>query len=289
MNSKELLIINKIFCLFFVLISHLTVNSQELKILTYNIRLDVASDKENRWDNRKEFLIGQLNFYAPLAFGIQEGFKHQLDAIKNGMKGYDYIGKGREDGAEKGEYSAIFYNTQDLTLLESNTIWLSESPEEPSIGWDASYKRVCTYGLFTTRNQERKFWIFNTHFDHEGEEARRKSARLIVEKINLLNKAKYPVILMGDFNLEPTTESISFLKSAFNDSHELAGDSAFGPEGTFNGFQFNKAVTRRLDYVFLSKGNINLLKYGILSDSKNLKYPSDHFPVFAIISFNEKE
>ncbi len=94
---------------------------------------------------------------------------------------------------------------------------------------------------------------------------------------------------MGDFNLEPTTESISFLKSAFNDSHELAGDSAFGPEGTFNGFQFNKAVTRRLDYIFFIQRRYKSIKIWDFGDSKNLKYPSDHFPVFAIISFNEKE
>ncbi len=267
----------------------LNLNAQGITVLSYNIRLDVASDSLNRWDNRKDFLIGQLNFNEPEVFGIQEGLLHQLEEIKNGMPEYTYIGKGREDGLKNGEFSAIFYNQDKLELLEKNTFWLSETPEIPSKGWDAAIKRVCTYGLFKTKSGGQNFWVFNTHFDHKGEEARKESVFLIIERIEELNRQDYPVILTGDLNLEPDHPSILLLSSAMQDSYLLAGDKAFGPEGTFNGFNFFEPVTRRIDYIFISKTGFQLLKYAILSDSKDLRYPSDHFPVFAKLSITETE
>ena len=267
----------------------LNLNAQNLTVVSYNIRLDVASDSLNRWDNRKDFLIGQLNFHEPQVFGIQEGLLHQLEEIKKGMPGYSYLGKGREDGLKNGEFSAIFYNTDKLELLEENTFWLSETPELPSKGWDAAIKRVCTYGLFKDKNSSQNFWVFNTHFDHIGEEARKESVFLIMERIRKLNKQDLPVILTGDLNLEPDHPSILLLSSAMQDSHLLAGDKAFGPQGTFNGFKFSEPITRRIDYIFISKTGFKLLKYAILSDSKDLRYPSDHFPVLVKLSFTETE
>jgi endonuclease/exonuclease/phosphatase family metal-dependent hydrolase len=275
--------------LILLLLMALNLDAQSITVISYNIRLDVASDSLNRWDNRKDFLIGQLNFHEPEVFGIQEGLLHQLEEIKNGMPGYNYIGKGREDGLKSGEFSAIFYNTEKLELLEENTFWLSETPEIPSKGWDAAIKRVCTYGLFKTKSGGQNFRVFNTHFDHIGEEARKESVFLIIERIEELNKQDYPVVLTGDLNLEPDHPSILLLSSAMQDSHLLAGVKAFGPEGTFNGFNFSEPITRRIDYIFLSKTGFQLLKYAILSDSKDLRYPSDHFPVFAKLSITETE
>ena len=275
--------------LMLVLFMELNLNAQNLTVVSYNIRLDVASDSLNRWDNRKDFLIGQLNFHEPEVFGIQEGLLHQLEEIKKGMPGYNYLGKGREDGLKNGEFSAIFYNTEKLELLEENTFWLSQTPELPSKGWDAAIKRVCTYGLFRAKKSSQDFWVFNTHFDHIGEEARKESVFLIMEKIRELNKQNLPVILTGDLNLEPDHPSILLLSSAMQDSHLLAGDKAFGPGGTFNGFNFSEPITRRIDYIFISKTGFQLHKYAILSDSKDLRYPSDHFPVLAKLSFTETE
>ncbi len=275
--------------LILLLLMALNLHAQSITVISYNIRLDVASDSLNRWDNRKDFLIGQLNFHEPEVFGIQEGLLHQLVEIKDGMPGYTYIGKGREDGLKNGEFSAIFYNQDKLELLEENTFWLSETPEIHSKGWDAAIKRVCTYGLFKTKSGAHNFWVFNTHFDHIGEEARKESVFLIIERIRELNKQDYPVILTGDLNLEPDDPSILVLSSAMHDTHLLAGDKAFGPEGTYNAFNFSEAVTRRIDYIFLSKTGFQLLNYAILSDSKDLRYPSDHFPVIAKLSITETE
>lgn len=262
-----------------------SLHAQDLRIMTYNLRYDTAADSLNRWDNRKEFLISQIGFYTPDVFGVQEGLLHQLQAIKQGLPGFEFIGKGRDDGGDEGEFSAIFYNSSSLTLLEDDMFWLSETPEVPSIGWDAAIKRVCTYGRFKSKAGGRAFYVFNTHFDHIGEQARKESAGLILMAISNINKEHLPVILMGDFNLEPDHEAIKRLSSGMEDVHNLPGAPHFGPEGTFNGFEVAVPVTRRIDYLFLSPGHFNLKKYGILTAVKDGRFPSDHFPVYAELSF----
>jgi len=259
--------------------------AQDLKVLTYNLRYDTEKDGANRWDNRKDFLISQLQFYQPDVFGTQEGLLHQLQAIRGGLEDYDFIGKGRDDGDEEGEFSAIFYNHYAVNLLSENTFWLSETPKVPSKGWDAAIKRVCTYGLFESRNEGKKFYVFNTHLDHIGETARKESVKLILKRIESINTARFPVIIMGDFNLEPDHEAIVGLSQVMQDAHTLAGSAAFGPEGTFNGFEPDKKVTRRIDYIFLSPSDFKLLKYGILTATIEGRHPSDHFPVYTELNF----
>ena len=174
-----------------------------------------------------------------------------------------------------------------MSFTNENTFWLSETPEKISKGWDAAYPRICTYGLMSVLNSDEKIWVFNTHLDHKGNEAQLNGIQLIEAEIKKVNTKNYPVILMGDFNVTPESELISNLKINFNDAKELAGANAFGQQGTFNGFKFQDSIKNRIDYIFISKkANINLKKYGVLSDSKDLKYPSDHFPVF--VEFQKK-
>ncbi|MFD1616152.1 endonuclease/exonuclease/phosphatase family protein [Gelatiniphilus marinus] len=253
--------------------------SQKLNVITYNIRLDVASDGENAWANRKGFLSSQVQFYSPDILGVQEARPNQMTDLKEVLKDYKTIGIGR-DGYNKGEFSAIFYNAKKLKVEEENTFWLSETPSEISMGWDAAYPRICTYGLFTVLENNQKIWVFNTHLDHVGKEAQLQGMQLILKKIKTLNTNDFPVIVMGDFNVEPNSELITNLKQTLNDSKDKA-KLVFGSKGTFNVFKFNEPVTRRIDYIMLSKSTkIEVEKYGVLSSSIDLKYPSDHFPVF---------
>ncbi|WP_333878096.1 endonuclease/exonuclease/phosphatase family protein [Flavobacterium sp.] len=257
-----------------------TVSAQKLRLMTYNIRLDVASDGENAWPNRKAYWASQVAFYEPDILGIQEALPHQVTDIEKLLPNYSYIGIGR-DGKGKGESSNIFYQKDRFQVLEENTFWLSETPDTISKGWDAALNRICTYGLFKDRKTKQTFWVFNTHLDHRGELARTNSIKLILTKIAALNTKNYPVFLMGDFNSEPTEERIVNLKKEMNDSQDIAQAKPFGPSGTFNGFQHHEAITKRIDYIFLSKNNpFTIAKYAILSDSKDLKYPSDHLPVY---------
>lgn len=276
MNSKAKFSITFILMIFMMSVSF----SQEItKLMTYNIKLDYPKEGENTWAERKDFMIGQINFYAPDIFGIQEGMPNQMKDMSEMLPNYNFVGVGRDDGKDEGEYSAIFYNKSKYTIVESSTFWLSETPENVSMGWDAVCNRVCTYALFEDKKTKKKFWVFNTHFDHVGTVARYESSQLIINKINALNISNYPVALMGDFNLEETNESIQYILTHLKDSKSVSKAKPFGPTGTYNAFEFHKPVTHRIDYIFVNAG-ITVQKYAVLSDSKDCKYPSDHLPVY---------
>ena len=253
---------------------------QQLSVMTYNIRLDIASDGENSWSNRKEFLVSQLRFYEPGIFGTQEGLPHQISYIDKALTNYTFIGTGRE-GGNNGEYSALFYDSLMYKALDQGTFWLSETPDEVSKGWDAAYIRICTYALFVDLQTKKHFWVFNTHLDNQGVEARNKGIALIFDKIKQKNHLEYPVILMGDFNDTPDSRLIEGIKTKLSDVRENSIEQPFGSYGTFNAFNFCEPVRNRIDYIFISgDGKIVVNKYGVLTDSKNLRYPSDHFPVY---------
>ena len=260
--------------------------SQELSMMTYNIRYATVNDQENQWEKRKGFLTEQIGFYEPDVFGVQEGLHSQLEFIDQALPGYNYIGVGRDDGKEKGEYCAIFFNKEKLELLDQGTFWLSSTPDKVSKGWDAAFERICTYARFKDRASDMVFLVFNTHFDHIGELAREKSAELIVKKASEINKDNFPVVLMGDLNLNEKSKAIKYLSAAYNDSKMVSEAKPFGPHGTFTGFQFHDPVKDRIDYIFCSKENISVKKYAVLTDSKESRYPSDHFPVMIKIIMN---
>ena len=243
-------------------------------------------DGENDWTHRKDFFASQIQFYEPDIFGVQEAKPNQVIDINALLPLYANVGMGRE-GEGQGESSNIYYKKNRFIVSESSTFWLSETPNEISKGWDAACNRVCTYALFKDQKTKTTFWVFNTHLDHVGEEARTKGMELILSKIELLNTKKYPVFFMGDFNSEPDTDRIIQLKKIMNDSRDISKEKPFGPSGTFNNFKHDQAVTKLIDYVFVSKNNkFEVLKYAVLSDSKDLRYPSDHLPVYVEVNLN---
>lgn len=273
----------KIIVLMVVATSFIGCKTKELSVMTYNIRLDVASDGENAWPKRSNFLISQVLFLAPDIMGVQEAKPNQIKDLSQALSDYSYIGSGR-DGDNKGEFSAIYYNTKKLKVDNADTFWLSTTPDKTSKGWDAAYPRICTYGLFTFLKTGEQFWIFNTHLDHKGAEAQKEGMKLILKQIKKVNTKNLPVLLTGDFNVEPNSELIQNLKNEMLDSKEMA-EIKFGSDGTFNGFQYSEPVTRRIDYIFFSESSkIYAQKYGVLSSAIDFKYPSDHFPVFVKFS-----
>ena len=253
--------------------------------LTYNIKLDYPKDGENSWANRKPFMVKQLQFYEPDIFGVQEAMPNQMKDLDSLLTDYNFVGVGRDDGNNQGEYSAIFYKSNQFKVLKTSTFWLSETPEKVSMGWDAVCNRVCSYALFENKNTNKQFYVFNTHFDHIGVEARKNSAVLIIQKIKEINTEMYPVILMGDFNMQENHESIQYISKYLIDSKSVSELGPFGPSGTFNGFIFNEPVTERIDFIFVSS-EIKVEKYAVLSDSEDCRYPSDHLPV--LIKVNVK-
>ncbi|MFI2741524.1 endonuclease/exonuclease/phosphatase family protein [Zhouia sp. PK063] len=259
--------------------------SQEYKLLTYNLRYDEPSDGMNAWSNRKNEVTDLLNYYQPDVFGTQEGLKHQLDFIKSQLNSYTYFGVGRDDGKDAGEHSAIFYNTTKLKLYKSGNFWLSPTPEKPSKGWDAVLPRLCTYGIFKDKKTKQKFMVFNAHFDHVGIKARIESVKLIVKKIKELNTGNIPAFFMGDLNLTPDTEPIKLASTLMHDSRTHSKMKPYGPEGTYNGFHFDRKPKNRIDYIFTTDG-IAVKKYITIDDFKDFKYPSDHLPVMITAVIN---
>lgn len=274
----------KYILIFFAAFNLFCSNAQNLKVMTYNIRLDIAVDGENDWSHRKDFLTSQIQFYEPDIFGVQEAQPNQVIDIATALSSYSYVGIGRE-GIGKGESSNIFYKKDRFKVLKSNTFWLSETPDLISKGWDAAFNRVCTYALLKDLKTKQTFWVFNTHLDHVGEVAKTKGIQLILSKMAALNTKNYTVLFMGDFNSQPEDDRILALNKEMNDCRKISKEKPFGPSGTFNGFKHDEPVSALIDYIFISKNSsFKVLKFAVLSDSKDLRYPSDHLAVYAEIS-----
>ncbi len=260
---------------------------QEIKVMSFNIRLDVASDGENRWDARKEKVAGLMSYYGADFIGAQEVLHHQLQFLKSRLTEYNYIGVGRDDGKEAGEYSCVFYNSQKYKLIEQNTFWLSATPDTVSMGWDAVCNRVCTYGLFQSKKTKSMVWVFNTHLDHMGKTARVESVKLITNKIqDLLVQRNIPVIITGDFNSKPTEAPAQNMSAAFSNCSTISEQPAYGPADTWNAFKFNEIPNGCIDYIFVSDPKKTpVKKFATITDSYEKKYPSDHFPILATLEF----
>lgn len=278
-------------CLLFILLAVIALPvfcQDQIKVMSYNIRLDVAADGENRWDARKDKVASLINYYEPDFMGGQEVQHHQLQYLLQNLTGYAFTGVGRDDGKEAGEYSCIFYKKDKFRLLTEGTFWLSPTPEKPSKGWDAAYNRVCSYGLFQNKKTKQKFWIFNTHLDHVGKEARLKGVQLIMEKMAQLNTKNYPAVLTGDFNSHPEDAPIQFAITKMQNSRSIS-KLVHGPLDTWEDFKFHDKLDGCIDYIFTSNNEkLSVAKFATITDSYDLKYPSDHLPVLATIEMKKK-
>lgn len=271
MKTKNLLIL--------LLIGFSTsLNAQITRVMTYNIRYDSKTDTANTWANRKMHVCDLLRFHEPDIFGLQEAFYNQVTDVSLQLPRYDHIGVGQADGRARGEYTPIFYDSRKFQLKDQGWFWLSEMPNIPSRGWDAASNKICTYVLLEDYDKHRSVWVFNTQLDQIGLEAQANSVKLIMQKIDSLNTKKYPVILMGDFNITPDAKPIARLESVYYDCSKVTEQAPYGPEGTYNGFDMDSDLKKRIDYLFV-KGRIEVKKYGVLTDTYNHRYPSDHLPV----------
>jgi len=252
--------------------------SQPHSIISYNIRYDNNWDIENSWKIRRNKIGQILVQYSASIIGIQEGLLNQVQYIDSSLIDYDYVGVGRDDGKKKGEFCAIYFDTTRYVLLKNSTFWLSETPDTISVGWDAALERICTYGLFKDRITKKEFWVFNTHFDHIGVVAREKSSELILKRINKINRQSLPIILMGDFNSIPNSSPVKEIKTELSDALQISLEKLQGPRGTFNGFNEDLPIEKRIDYIFTN--DLKVLSYTHINDRlNNNRHISDHLPV----------
>ena len=251
--------------------------AQQIDVMTYNIRFDNPADGINQWGSRRERIYALLKKYDPDVFGVQEALHHQLTDIKKNLEGYEFVGVGRDDGKQKGEYSAIFYRTSRLEVIKQNTFWLSETPDVPgSKSWDAAITRVASWAMFRDKKTNAEFLMINTHFDHIGTEARKNSAALLKIKAKEIGD-DLPMIITGDFNFTREEEPY---KVIMNPTELELNDSApkKNPGGTFCNFGVGSQECRAIDYIFYTN-DWTIEQYSIYYDNDGKNYPSDHVPV----------
>lgn len=258
---------------------------QSIQVMTFNVRYNSPKDSINAWPNRKDRLASQVHYHHPHLLGVQEALWDQMLDLNKALPQYKYLGVGRTDGDKKGEFSAIFYDTTRLRLLESNTFWLSETPDKIGAkGWDAAIERIVSYGKFRDKTTGKIFYHFNTHFDHMGKIARRESAKLLLEKVAAIS-GKLPAVVTGDFNATPDDEPIQVIldkqnKLRLTDAKAISQTPHYGPTGTFNGFRSHETGDEPIDYIFL-KGPWKVLQHATISQTWKGLFASDHFAVVA--------
>jgi endonuclease/exonuclease/phosphatase family metal-dependent hydrolase len=256
-----------------------------LNVMSFNIRYDNSGDGDNAWRYRKEMAAGTIVFYEADIVGMQEALQGQVLDMAGLLPGYEWAGVGRDDGSVSGEFCPIFFKKSRLELLSVETFWLSETPDTAgSRGWDAALPRIVTWGRFNDLGSGREFFVFNTHFDHRGEKARRESAALLLKKVRDIAGEK-AVIVTGDFNGTPESEPYRILTSGlpglsgFADTFGLASNPTGGTQ-TFNGFKRDLQPGHRIDYIFLG-GETEVRRFGIISGCWDGRFVSDHNPVLA--------
>ncbi|MBD5357482.1 MAG: endonuclease/exonuclease/phosphatase family protein [Bacteroides sp.] len=299
----------KLFALLSVLVvsnvlSMYAADKAEFNVATYNLR-QLNKDDTKRgdgWERRCPIVASLIRFHEFNIFGTQEGFKSQLEELKSLLPGYDYTGVAREDGKEKGEHSAIFYDTNMFELLDHGDFWLSETPDRPGLGWDAACVRICSWGKFRHKESGKEFQFYNLHLDHVGQQARIESVLLVQKKMKEIGM-DLPTFLTGDFNVDQTHDMYAVLSSSdfLLDSFNTA-DFVYALNGTFNSYKTDGYTDSRIDHIFVTD-DIKVEKYGVLTDTyrtsqetgaeydakdfpEELKLnafrsrvPSDHFPV----------
>jgi endonuclease/exonuclease/phosphatase family metal-dependent hydrolase len=261
-----------------------------LRVMSFNLRYDNPNDGANAWPNRKDWVASLIRFHGADVIGVQEALASMLADLDTRLPGFARVGVGRADGRAKGEFSAILYRTDRLALLDSGTFWLSPTPEVvANKGWDAALERVATWARFRDRVTGCSHLHLNTHFDHMGEQARQESARLIRRRLSSLS-AGLPVVMTGDLNADPTSASYRILTSEtiagagppLADAMSVSRAGHYGPTSSWTAF---KAIEpgRRIDYVLVS-APVAVLTHGILPDSWDGRFPSDHLPVLAALT-----
>ena len=304
-------IISRLFLLSFIFCS-LNVTTQRLKVASYNIRYENSGDASNGngWAQRCPVICNLIQFHDFDIFGAQEVLHGQLLNMLSALPEYGYIGVGRDDGKEKGEYAPIFYKTEKFNLLQSGHFWMSTVTDTPNKGWDAVLPRICTWGKFMDKKSGLRFWFFNLHMDHIGVEARKHSAELVLKTIKE-KCGNDQVILTGDFNVDQHNESYTLINTSgkLKDARDKS-KIVYATNGTFNNFDAGLKTDSRIDHIFVTS-KLNVLRYGVLTDSyrsevensKEIKsanfpkevslqqylvrLPSDHYPVEVELEYSK--
>ena len=290
--AKRLAFVILLLCFFFLPASSLTAERvSDVRVMSYNIRYGTADDGDNHWEKRKDFLLETIKAFDPDLLGTQETLGFQRDYLAAKLSGYEVLGVGRDDGAERGEMTAVYFKRSRFEKLDGGHFWLSETPQQPGVkGWDAALPRMVTWVKLRDREQPgaRPLVWFNTHFDHRGVQARLESARLLRGRITELSRSAN-VIVTGDFNAgesSPPYQALfgslnsepSPLRDAYRTAHPVHGAN----EGTFTEFKAVATSGERIDWIGISAG-WQVRQAEIDRTARNGHTPSDHFSMTAVV------
>lgn len=263
--------------------------AQEITVGSYNVRYANNNDTGNLWTDRAPVIANLLRFHDFDIFGTQEALKNQLDDISKALPAYARYGLGRDDGKEKGEHSAIFYKKDKFKLLKKGDFWLSETPDKPSLGWDATCcNRIASWVYLQDIKNKKKFYFFNVHYDHQGKVARTESSKLLLRKISEI-AGKEPVILTGDFNGDQQSEWYLTLANSglLQDTYKQV-PYPYASNASFNAFGSKLDGEQIIDHIFVTN-HFKVNKWGILTDTYHGKFPSDHFPILVKLTYGGKK
>ncbi len=271
--------------------------AQELTVGSYNVRYKNKTDSinGNGWNKRCQVMCNQIKWERPDIFGAQEVLHPQLLDLEKGLGNYKWIGVGRDDGKQAGEYAAIFYNPERVELVEDGHFWLNETPDKPALGWDAACIRICTWGHFRDKQTKKDFYFLNLHMDHVGVKARSEAAKLVMQHITqMTDGGKKLAVLTGDFNVDQTNNLYNlFTESGVLKDCYTSAEMRFAENGTYNGFDYHFHTTGRIDHIFVTPAT-TVKAYAIRTDgywAEDMNHVmarrniSDHYPVFARIRF----
>ena len=259
-------------------------DAHDLRVMTFNIRYDNPNDGENSWPYRREQVVSLVRFFAPDVLGVQESLAHQHAYMKAALPGYAAIGVARQDGSVRGEFVPIFINQDRFSVGESGTFWLSETPDVPSVGWDAALPRIVTWVRVSDQRSRKRYLLVNTHWDHRGKTAQIESGKMLRDwLLTNLHTDEMPVVV-GDLNVHPLSEAYSSIVdgSVLVDSALLGTAARMGPPGTFTGFDPRNPQEEPIDYVLVAPGT-EVLRHGVITQHSDGRLPSDHYPVIADI------
>ncbi len=271
-----------------LLLSTMFIQAQTLRVATYNMRNDNNSEDSahgNGWKQRYPMISALIQFHDFDIFGTQELLYHQIMDLHKDLPEYDYYGIGRDDGKQAGEFSEIFYKKDKFQMLGHGDFWLSETPEKPGLGWDATCcNRICSWVWLQDKKSKKKFYVFNAHYDYQKDLARNESSKLILKEIKRIAGSQ-PVIFMGDMNGSNETQWYKTIAGSgiLVDTYNKVANP-YANNGSFNGFGKTVKSNEVIDHIFVTR-QFKVQKWGILTDTYHGRYPSDHFPVLAVINF----
>lgn len=267
------------------MVTPMTRAADSVRVMSFNIRYNNAADGENAWPKRRDWVAEIIREQKVDILGVQESQHGQVDDLEERLPEYAWYGAGRDDGKQAGEYVPLFWKKDRFEAVAKGLFWLSTTPDKPgSKSWDTAITRMVTWAKLKDKVSGKTLFVANTHFDHRGVEARKESAKLLLEQLPKL-AGDLPVILTGDFNCLPTSDPYAVLIGKqgqpawrLEDTRVASKNKPEGPNSTWNGFK-RIVPDQQIDFIF-TRG-LDTESHAILETVKDGKFASDHLPVLA--------